>query len=90
MPVFGYVATGGNGMNIHVENGGLFPIDANQSKGSKASFFPRFAKSHSRHVGVAVGVTTGLEPSVEFAVMNQHNITTVGTHNPGRAGDMAD
>ena len=82
MPVFGYVATGGNGMNIHVENSGVFTID-NQLKGSKAGFFPRFAKGHGGYVGVAVSVTTGLKPSAEFAVMNQDCPLTVRTHNPG-------
>ncbi len=72
-----------NGMHVHVKNSG-----ANQSETRQTGFFLGFPPGHSRYIGVAVGMATGLKPTVQFAVMQKYHLPMIGRNNPGRAGDV--
>ena len=84
-----HVATGGYGMHVNIENERSFAVIPNQPKRGKAGFFPCFPQGHGGSIRIAVGVTTGLKPAVELAVVNEHNPLAVGADNPGRTGNVA-
>lgn len=82
--MLGDLAPRGDGMNVEVED---FPSDRFQ--GSETGLFIGFLQRYGEDVGVAVGVTSGLDPDVEFAVVSEQRGIALGIHDPGGAGDVA-
>jgi len=61
----------------------------NHAQGAQARFFARFAQRRPAHVRIAVDVTAELQPTVEFAMMEQYRSRTLWIDDPGRRGHVA-
>lgn len=84
MLVLGYRAVGRDPVNIHVEN----RFTSQPYRHSRFLF--GLALGHGPHVGVAVAVAAGLEPAVEFAVVQQQDVPARRVEYPGRGRDVPD
>ncbi len=54
----------------------------------EAGFFGGLAQRHPQNIGIAVGMSAGLEPLVLLDVMHDQRLAEILTHHPGRAGNM--
>jgi hypothetical protein len=72
-------------MRIHIED--LF---THRAKGLKSGFLVRLAESDAQDVGVAIGMTSRLQPFVELGVMGKQDTRTALIDDPRRPGNVAD
>lgn len=84
MQMLRYLTPGRNGMYVNVEHGSL----ASEPKCCQAGFFLRFLHGHSSYIGVAIGMTTRLQPAVQLTVMNQYDLPLFRRGNQCRRSNM--
>jgi hypothetical protein len=84
MKVFGKILSGRDGVNIQVEDATVSGLQMVQS-----GFFFRFTEGYFINIFVAIGVSSRLEPAIQFRVMNQQHELPRRIDNPGGAGDVA-
>lgn len=82
MPMRRFIAARRNVVPIEVEYRALDPQSA------QTRFFLGLAQRHPRQVTIAIGVTTQLQPTIQFAVMRQKRPFAVAADQPGRTGEM--
>ncbi|GAB3014184.1 hypothetical protein GCM10027185_06570 [Spirosoma pulveris] len=70
-------------MDIDIENG-----IGKQVQRGKSGLFLSFPQGDSRHIGITIGVTAGLKPTVKFSMMDKEYLLPVGTADPGGASDV--
>ena len=81
------VAAFGNRVDIDIEREQRFVLE-DKPELSDSRFFLGFAKRHLLNVDLTVGVTPQLEPAIEFAMVGQQDVLSIGRQDPGRAGEM--
>lgn len=89
MQVFRYVSPSGYSVNIDVENRDVTRGVFNQLQRGKPGFFLCLPQGYGRYIRITISMTAGLEPAIEFAMVDQQNLLPVWTYDPGRAGNMA-
>jgi hypothetical protein len=70
-------------MPIDIENATLDPQIRH------AGFFLRLAQRHPRQIGVAIGMSSRLQPPTQLAVVHQQHPLAIRADQPRRAGEMA-
>ena len=86
-----------DGVDVEIERqqrcgGGIRPSIAserNRNDAGQARLLECFPTGHAQGIGIAVGMTTELEPAAQPDVVRQQGAAAVGRDDPGRAGDMA-
>ena len=83
MPMLRVRSTGGDGVDVEIEN-----LHQDRLERSEAGLFESLAESHGEHVGIAIGVTSGLEPSVQLPMMGEEHAGPGAIDDPSRSGDV--
>ena len=86
------VAAGRDAMHVDVERlrrrrAVAPPVD--QPQALEPRLLRRFAARDGGGIGIAVGMSSGLEPGAELAMQDQQRLLAIGRSDPGRAGDVA-
>jgi hypothetical protein len=81
--VGGDVFVGGDAVDVEVED-----VVCDGGEGGEAGFFEAFLEGDGEDVAITVGMTAGLEPEVEFAVVGEEGFGAGGVEDPGGGGDM--
>jgi hypothetical protein len=80
--MLGFARTGRNGVDVEIDRRFDHPEIGD------AGLFGCLGQCHVGEVRVAVGVTTGLEPTIQLHMMENQGCLAPGIQNCGRAGEM--
>ncbi len=75
--MFRLITTGGNGVDIQIDRRCHHPQTINPG------LLLGFAKRNGGEVAVTVGMSAGLQPSVELGVMEQQRLAATGVYHEG-------
>ncbi len=76
-------------MDIDIENFRCVIGRTESRQLSQAGFFLSLLPGHGQNIGVTISMPARLKPAIEFPVMNQDHLRSIGLgrvlgHNPGR------